>query len=183
MSSRVAAAFTCAIVLAWPASAFGSCVPQTPGQQLRNAAVVFDGVALEGPTETGVQRFRVDRYVKGGGPEIVAVATGVVARPDGTGSTTSVSVAAAAGERWRLYAMRRAGGPILETSVCAGSRRLGGSARVGGGSGANGSGSSRSSAVGSDGGLGRGDVALAALLGGTTLLATALVAVRRGRRA
>src|SRR5687768_18581197 len=107
--ATAAAAFSC------PAVALASCIPQTPEQQLQNAAVVFEGVALEGPTATGVQRFRADRYVKGDGPAVVAVSTGVVARTDGSGSITSVSVEAAAGERWRVYATKSADGRVLET--------------------------------------------------------------------
>ena len=86
--------------------------------------MIFVGEALEGPTETGVQRFRVDRYLKGTGPETAAVATGVVARSDGSGSTTSVSVNVNAGERWRIYATKRAHSDVLETSQCAGSGKL-----------------------------------------------------------
>jgi hypothetical protein len=118
----VIAAFFAGLV--WPVAASASCIPQTPEQQLRNADVVFIGVALEGPTESGVQRFRVDRYVKGSGADVVAVATGVIARADGTGSTTSVSVEAAADERWRIYATQRVDGVAIETSVCAGSVKL-----------------------------------------------------------
>jgi hypothetical protein len=111
-----------AVGLAWPAAATASCIAQTPEQQLRGADVVFVGVALEGPSASGVQRFRVDQYVKGSGATVVRVATGVVARSDGTGTVTSVSVEAAAGDRWRIYATRR--GDILDTNVCAGSTKL-----------------------------------------------------------
>ena len=84
--------------------------------------MIFDGVALDGPRATGVQRFRVGRYVKGRGPLIVRVQTGhkIV---DGTGSTTSVAIVVQKGERWRILArgsVRR----VLQTSVCDGSRRL-----------------------------------------------------------
>jgi hypothetical protein len=110
--------------LGWPGAATASCIAQTPQQQLQSAEVVFVGVALDGPTETGVQRFRAERYVKGSGPEVVSVATGVIARSDGTGSVTSVSVQAAAGERWRIYGTKGTSGATLETSVCAGSTKL-----------------------------------------------------------
>lgn len=116
-----------AVALGWPAAAHASCIVQTPEQQLARADVVFVGTALEGPTATGTQRFRVATFVKGEGPDVVGVATGVVVRPDGTGSITSVSVEAAAGERWRIYGTR-AEGDVLETSVCAGSRLLAGAA-------------------------------------------------------
>jgi hypothetical protein len=120
-----AAAALSFVALAWPVAATASCIRQTAEQQLRSADVVFVGEALEGPTATGVQRFRVERYVKGAGADVVRVSTGVVARGDGTGSVTSVSVEAAAGERWRIYASRSVTDGTLETSVCAGSEELG----------------------------------------------------------
>lgn len=92
-------------------------------EQRARADVIFDGVAMEGPTATGVQRFRVSRYLKGGGPRVVRVRTGVIRRPDGTGSITSVSVLAERGQRWRIYARGSPRG-VLRTSVCDGSRRL-----------------------------------------------------------
>lgn len=113
------------LALALPAPSFASCIgPLTAKQYEKRANVIFVGVALEGPTPTGVQRFRVDRYLKGTGPETVAVATGVVARSDGTGSTTSVSVNVSAGERWQIYATKSAKTDVLETSLCAGSGKL-----------------------------------------------------------
>jgi hypothetical protein len=111
------------VVLTWSGAANASCVPSTPKQQQLRADVIFVAVAVEGPTATGVQRFRVSRYLKGTGPGEVAVATGVIRRPDGSGQTTSVSVEAAAGERWRIYATKRADGR-LETNQCAGSTKL-----------------------------------------------------------
>ena len=85
--------------------------------------MIFDGVALEGPTATGVQRFKVLRYRKGRGPAIVRVQTGHRVHPDGTGNTTSVSIVVRKGQRWRIFAQ---GSPrkVLRTSVCDGSRRL-----------------------------------------------------------
>src|SRR5438093_11515465 len=91
------------VVLSSAPAAFGSCVCRSTEQQAAQADVIFDGDALEGPTETGVQRFRVRRYLKGAGPAVVRVAAGVTRHPDGSGSTTSVSVEAAAGETWRIY--------------------------------------------------------------------------------
>lgn len=112
------------LALALPARSSASCIPLTVKQQERRADVIFVGVAREGPTATGIQRFRVVRYVKGAGPETAAVATGVVARADGSGSTTSVSVNVNAGERWQIYATRRTASDVLETSECDGSRKL-----------------------------------------------------------
>ena len=113
------------LALGLPPAASASCIGPLTGKQLEaRADVIFVGVALEGPTETGIQRFRVDRYLKGAGPETAAVATGVVARSDGTGSTTSVSVNVKAGERWQVYATKRSGSDVLETNECAGSGKL-----------------------------------------------------------
>jgi hypothetical protein len=93
-----------------------------PAEQRARADAIFDGLALEGPTATGVQRFRVIRYLKGRGPRVVRVSTGHIRRADGSVSVTSVSVVAARGERWRVFAR---GSPrrVLRTSVCDGSRR------------------------------------------------------------
>ena len=105
-----------------PAEAVASCVRQTAAEQRARADVIFDGIALEGPTATGVQRFRVTRYLKASGPKIARVATGTVRRADGTGTTTSVSVVAERGQRWRIFA-RGSARSIVRTSVCDGSRR------------------------------------------------------------
>ncbi len=112
-----------AAALVLPAQASASCVPTTSAQQRARADVIFDGVALEGPTATGVQRFKVTRYRKGRGPSVVRVNTGTVRRPDGTGSTTSVSLNVKRGQRWRIFA-RGSARKILQTSICDGSRRL-----------------------------------------------------------
>jgi len=65
--------------------------------------VIFNGIALENPTPTGIQRFRVSRYLKGRGPLIVRVSTGNIRRADGTGSVTSVSIVVHRGERWQIF--------------------------------------------------------------------------------
>ena len=112
-----------AVALFGAAAAEASCLRTTPAQQRARATVVFDGVALEGPTATGIQRFRVTRYLKGRGPRIVRVSTGNVRRADGTGSVTSVSVVAGRGQRWRIYA-RGSAWRVVQTTICDGSRRL-----------------------------------------------------------
>jgi hypothetical protein len=108
-----------ALVLA--ATARASCVVMASAEQRARADVIFDGVALEGPTTTGVQRFRVTRYLKGQGPHIVRVNTGTIRRADGTGSTTSVSLFVKRGERWRIFA-RGSARKVLQTNLCDGSR-------------------------------------------------------------
>ena len=97
-------------------------MPMTIAQQRAGAKVIFDGLVLEGPTATGIQGFRVIHYLKGAGPRVVRVQTGNVRRPDGTGTTTSVSVDARRGEKWRIYGDRRAT-KVVSTNLCAGSRR------------------------------------------------------------
>ena len=84
--------------------------------------MIFDGVALDRPTATGVQRFKVTRYLKGRGPTIVRVQTGNRVFADGSGSITSVSIVVRKGERWRIFA-RGSVRKILQTSDCDGSRR------------------------------------------------------------
>ena len=105
------------------ASAQASCLFQTPAQQRAAADVIFDGIALDKPTATGVQRFRVTRYRKNRGPAIVRVQTGHRVFANGTVSTTSVSIVVKKGRRWRIFAQ---GSPrrVLQTNICTGSRRL-----------------------------------------------------------
>jgi hypothetical protein len=104
-------------------TAQASCVPMTAAQQRARASVIFNGVALQGPTSTGIQRFRVTRYLKGSGPHIVRVNTANVLRPDGTGTTTSVSLLVKKGEKWRIYG-RGSTRQVIRSNVCDGSRRL-----------------------------------------------------------
>ena len=111
---------TAALVLT--ATARASCVLMTPVEKRARADIIFDGVALKGPTSTGVQRFRVTRFRKGHGPRIVRVNTGTIRRADGTGSTTSVSLFVKRGERWRIFA-RGSARKVLQTNLCDGSRR------------------------------------------------------------
>ncbi len=91
-------------------------------EQRAHADVIFDGVALDGPSATGVQRFRVTRYLKGRGPRIVRVQTGNRRRADGSGSITSVSIVVRRAERWRIFGQGSAR-KVVRTSVCAGSQR------------------------------------------------------------
>lgn len=95
----------------------------TAAQQRARADVIFDGIALTGPTPPGIERFRVIRFRKGSGPVIMRVRTGRKRFPDGSGVTTSVSITAARGQKWRIYARRIMRG-LFETNVCDGSRRL-----------------------------------------------------------
>ena len=114
-------AVTIALIGAAPAQA--SCIFQTPAEQRARADVIFDGIALDRPTASGVQRFKVTLYRKGRGPTIVRVQTGNRRSADGSGSTTSVSIVVRKGQRWRVF-VRGSAQRTLQTSVCDGSRRL-----------------------------------------------------------
>ena len=116
----LAALLSAAIV---PGLARASCIAMTPAQQRARADVIFEGRALESATTTGVQRFRVTRYLKGSGPQIVRVATGEVRHAGGGGVVTSVSLHVLRGERWRIFAQGSAR-RVLHTSVCDGSKRI-----------------------------------------------------------
>jgi hypothetical protein len=117
----ILASLAASAVLASAAQA--SCIPMTAAQQRARADVIFNGLALEGPTATGIQRLRVTRYLKGSGPRVVRVNTMNIRRADGSGSTTSVSLVVRAGQKWRIYG-RGSARKVLRTSLCDGSRRL-----------------------------------------------------------
>ena len=125
--SFVAAAVAAAATVASDAGAttVGSagCASQTSSQLRARAAVVFVGVALEGPTATGIQRFRAQRYVKGSGPAVVRVATGTIRHDGGEVGVPGVSLRVRKGERWRIFG-RLAGSQVVRTTLCAGSHRL-----------------------------------------------------------
>jgi hypothetical protein len=106
-----------------PSSAAASCVPMTAAQQRARAHIIFNGVALDGPTASGIERFRVIRYLKGKGPKIVRLSTGRKRYAGGGGVTTSVSIDSRRGETWRIYARQLRPG-FFQTTVCDGSRRL-----------------------------------------------------------
>lgn len=115
------------LVLASSAASHGgradSCIAMTPAQQRAQAEIIFNGVALDGATATGIERFRALRYLKGKGPKIVRLITGRKSEPGGVSVITSVSIDSSPGETWRIYA-RSAGPGLFQTNVCLGSRRL-----------------------------------------------------------
>jgi hypothetical protein len=113
-------AMNTALLLA--AASPASCIAATVAEQRARADVIYDGVALDGPTATGIHRFRVTKFLKGRGPDIVRVQTGAIKRPDGSGRTSSTSLFVRRGERWRIFA-RGSARRTLWTSVCDGSRR------------------------------------------------------------
>ena len=122
MIKRLVLPLAASAVLAAPATGQASWCRISAAEQRARADVIFDGIALDNATPTGIQRFRVTRYLKGRGPTVVRVNTGNVRRADGTGSITSVSVIARRGERWRIFG-RGSARKVVRTSVCDGSRK------------------------------------------------------------
>ena len=118
----VAAATSVVAFAALTSIAYASCVPMTAAQQRAQADVIFDGVALEGPTATGIQRFRVTRFLKGSGPTVIRVNTGYKQGPNGT-SITSVSIVVRRGQKWRIFGQGSTR-KVVSTNACLGSRKL-----------------------------------------------------------
>ena len=96
-----------------------SCIATTAAQKRAAAHVIFDGVAPSSATRTGIQRFRVTRYLKGRGATNVRVRTG-----NSTRVTTSISIDPRRGQRWRIFARRTSTPGLLRTDACMGSRKL-----------------------------------------------------------
>ena len=101
--------------------------PYTRRQAFRDARLVFDGVALGGPSVDGYllspARFRVERYRKGSGPKVVRVQTAYRQHEDGLVSVSSELISPRRGQRWRIFT-RTSPDRVIKTSVCQGSRRL-----------------------------------------------------------
>ena len=112
----------CAASALFAASAAASCIPTTFAAQRAQATVIFDGVALEGPTGTGIQRFKVLRYLKGQGPRVVRVNTGFIRHADGSGTVTSVSLVVRRNEHWRIFG-RGSAQKVIQTNQCYGSTK------------------------------------------------------------
>src|SRR5580765_280275 len=88
-----------ALLVLSAADAHASCAPVSASERWTRAAVIVDARALEGPTATGVQRFHVLRYLKGGGPAVIRVATGVARDRDGSGVTSGEGLLVRRGQR------------------------------------------------------------------------------------
>lgn len=109
-----------------------SCAALAMSQQFSAARLLFDGTMLAGPIVPGTggvlaspPRVRVDHYVKGTGPPVVSVDTGVTAA-GGAESANEDGIQPHAGEHWQLFTSSSS--QPYGTSLCAGSRPL----RVGG---------------------------------------------------
>jgi hypothetical protein len=83
-----------------------SCAPVSDKELYRNADVIFDGVALSGPASpielVSPARFKVIRYLKGRGPDIVRVET-AMANPWEDHTLISGMPWFATGDAWRIY--------------------------------------------------------------------------------
>lgn len=105
-----------------------SCAGLSERQQFKAARLVFDATMLPGPTvHEGRRRVlsspahvRVSRYLKGHGPPVVRVQTGLMRAGSGV-TVGGEGIEPTAGQRWRIYAQ---GSQPLATSVCLGSRPL-----------------------------------------------------------
>jgi hypothetical protein len=106
-----------------------SCAALTPAQLRASARLIVIGTFLPGPTAstggerllTSPARFRVAHYLKGHGPRVVTVLTGIQRRSGGV-ALAEDGVVARVGERWKIFSA--ALGSPVQTSRCAGSHRL-----------------------------------------------------------
>jgi hypothetical protein len=106
-----------------------SCAVVTPAEQFKQARFVFDGTMLPGRVVrlgntrylSSPARVHVLRYLKGHGPRVVRVQTGLRAIRNGVVGN-SEGIEPRAGQRWRVYT-DSARQPFA-TSICSGSRRL-----------------------------------------------------------
>lgn len=101
----------------------------SPAQAIRRAPVEFIAIALAGRSASGASasggdalispaRMQVLRWLKGHGPPVVAVQTGI----GGSGRVSEDGIAPHHGERWRIVSMSRR--RPYPTSACLGSTRL-----------------------------------------------------------
>jgi hypothetical protein len=108
-------------------SGAASCAVRSTSQYLSSARMAFVGIMLPGRTEhldgrdvlVSPARVRVKRYLKGSGPHVVTVVTGVAAA-DGEDVVDEDGIAPQAGQVWQIYATSRQM-PYL-TSICDGSK-------------------------------------------------------------
>lgn len=108
-------------------SSAGSCAANTAAGYFAGARIVFIGTMLAGGTAdvgghsvlVSPARVRVMRYLKGHGPGVVSVMTGVtphnVVNEDG--------IEPLAGQHWRIYTQSRR--MPYQTSICDGSKSAG----------------------------------------------------------
>jgi hypothetical protein len=111
------------------ASSGGSCAgPASPSasHRLASATVAFVGIMLSGPdTEVGSSKtltspaqVRVVQWLKGNGPPVVTVNTGVLRNSAGLAENAD-GIQPRAGQRWVIYATSKQ--MPYQTSICSGS--------------------------------------------------------------
>ncbi len=106
-----------------------SCAGLSPAKLLAGARVVMVGTMLPSVTLAyGNQRvlasparFRVLRYLKGRGPEMVRVETAVTRIPGGI-ETAEDGITPAVGQLWKIYSHSKRS--PYQTATCAGSREI-----------------------------------------------------------
>jgi hypothetical protein len=102
-----------------------SCAVGTTG-----ASVIFEGVVMPGPVATvgghsvalSPARLQVTHYLKGDGPTIVMVSTGVSGK-NGVVTVTEDGILPIVNQTWKIYATSV--GQPFQTSICAGSHVIG----------------------------------------------------------
>lgn len=108
-----------------------SCAGLSGAQQFAAARLVFVGVMLPGPITAGEGHrvllspatMRVERYLKGHGPQTVRIVTAVSARSDSTSITLAEDgIEPRPGERWKIFTASRR--QPFDTSICGGSARV-----------------------------------------------------------
>ncbi len=107
-----------------------SCAAVSPSVYLALAQIAFVGVMLPGPAVqigqgdvlTSPARVRVERYLKGGGPPVVTVITGVRQNAEGV-AVAEDRIQPLAGQHWKIYATTST--MPYGTSVCGGSAPVG----------------------------------------------------------
>lgn len=107
-------------------SSSGECAKLTPAKYLSQARVAFIGIMMAGPAAQiggrpvlmSPAKVRVSHYVKGNGPKVVRVVTGLVSR----NVVNAEGIEPQAGQRWFIYSRSKAA--PYETSICDGSSLL-----------------------------------------------------------
>ena len=113
-----------------------SCAALSPAQQLAAARLVFVGRMLPGRSGRFEGRrvlvspatIRVTRYLKGHGPRMVTIETALLRFAAGRVTLAEDGIEPQAGERWKIYTSSAR--QPFQTSICLGSARLSGRARL-----------------------------------------------------
>lgn len=108
-------------------SSAGSCAAVSPSSYSARARVIFVGTMLAGQTTdlggrrvlVSPARVRVIRYLKGIGPRVVSVVTGVSAG----NAVTEDGIQPQAGQRWTIYTLTKR--MPYQTSICVGTKPAG----------------------------------------------------------